>query len=195
MRTLVLLALILSMASCGSRGRENRKENALLKEEYIKKGAEIAAQTQAELLKNVSQAMGSGGPVYAIDFCNLKAMELKDSLSRENQATIQRISMKYRNPVDAPGNEREEAQLSAFQEAHDKGDTLLPKLFVLDNRLEYYQAITIHSGACLLCHGEPGSQIAPETQAAINERYPGDLATGYAMHDLRGAWKITFQLD
>jgi hypothetical protein len=50
----------------------------------------------------------------------------------------------------------------------------------------------IGSGACLLCHGDPGTQIAPETMSTIDNLYPNDLATGYALNDFRGVWKITF---
>jgi hypothetical protein len=192
MRIIIAFMLISLIASCSNPGRNTAEEDSLLKEEYLKKGEAIAKLTQGELLKNVSQAIGSGGPVYAIEFCNLKAMELKDSLSIANNATIQRISTKYRNPLDKPSNEREQQQLAVYQQAHLQGDVLHPELYILDDRVEYYQAITINSGACLLCHGDPGGQIASETLEAIRENYPEDLATGYEMHDFRGAWKITF---
>ncbi len=45
-------------------------------------------------------------------------------------------------------------------------------------------------GACLVCHGTPGTQIANETLAIIKERYPNDLATGYKSDELRGIWVI-----
>jgi hypothetical protein len=36
------------------------------------------------------------------------------------------------------------------------------------------------------------TQIAPGTMNVIRELYPNDLATGYALNDFRGVWKITF---
>jgi hypothetical protein len=47
-------------------------------------------------------------------------------------------------------------------------------------------------GTCLVCHGDPQTQIAEATLAKINDLYPEDKATGFAMNDFRGAWKITF---
>ena len=137
--------------------------------------------------------MATGGPSYAVDFCNLEALELKDSLSLLYECTIQRLSMKYRNPADKPQTQTEKDQLEAYQTSFEKGEPLLPRLSLSDDRVEYYQPITIVSGACLVCHGDPATQIAEETMQIINERYPDDLATGYALHDFRGVWKITFQ--
>ena len=42
------------------------------------------------------------------------------------------------------------------------------------------------------CHGQPGKDIKPATMEILRERYPEDKASGFAMYDLRGAWKITF---
>ena len=143
-------------------------------------------------MKNVSHAMKTGGPEYAIDFCNLRAMEIKDSLSRLNNCQIQRIALKYRNPLDKPQSKKEEDILYQYQLANQKGDSIKPKVYLFDDRIEYYQPILINKGSCLICHGKPGKQIAEETLEKIKARYPNDLATGFALNDFRGAWKITF---
>lgn len=44
--------------------------------------------------------------------------------------------------------------------------------------------------ACLKCHGNKTSDISVETLQSIEINYPQDLATGYAVGDLRGMWKI-----
>jgi hypothetical protein len=43
---------------------------------------------------------------------------------------------------------------------------------------------------CLSCHGSVGKDIAPETTAKLTQLYPQDLATGYALGDLRGMWSL-----
>ena len=169
---------------------EQQKE--AIREKYLTKGREIATAAQAELLKVVQGAMASGGPGYAVEYCNLEALDLKDSLSALHNCTIQRLSTKYRNPADKPVTGIETEQLNSYEMLHKKGETLTPVVFIVGDELEYYQPIMIGSGACLLCHGDPATQIAKETLSIIKERYPNDLATGYAMNDFRGVWKITF---
>jgi hypothetical protein len=41
---------------------------------------------------------------------------------------------------------------------------------------------------CLTCHG---SDIAPELRTEINTYYPEDMATGFELGELRGAFTIT----
>ncbi len=193
MRFANLYLIVFMISSCGSRGeRQALQHEDSLKQEYLQLGEEIATQTQAELLKNVSMAINKGGPEYAIDFCNVRALPLKDSLSRLHNCQIRRISARYRNPADMPRSEKEKDQLQQYQLAHQSGGSIQPEVYFFNDRVEYYQAITIAMEACLKCHGNPENQIAVETLAKINALYPNDLATGYAMNDLRGAWKITF---
>ena len=183
MRVATLL-LIFLMISC-----QNEES---IKQEYLQKGGAIVDLTQAELLKNVSHAMKAGGPGYAIDFCNSRAMLLKDSLSRLNNCEIRRIAVKYRNPADMPQTKTEKDQLFQYEDVHQKGESIKPEVYLFENRIEYYHPILINNGACLICHGEPGTQIADETIEKIKARYPNDLATGFAMNDFRGSWKLTF---
>lgn len=192
MRKLTLLLIILVIASCGTRKEKAAQNEEALNQEYLQKGVEIVNLSQSELLKNVSQAMKKGGPGYAIDFCNLHAMEIKDSLSRLNNCKIQRIALKYRNPRDKPQTKKEEDLLRQYELTVQKGDSIKPKIYFLEDRIEYYQPIVINNGACLICHGAPGTQVADATLELIKERYPDDRATGFSMNDFRGAWKITF---
>ncbi len=192
MRSLTCLLIILMISSCGVREEKATQREESLKKEYLQKGGEIVNLSQSELLKNVSHAMKTGGPGYAIDFCNLRAMEIKDSLSRLNNCQIQRIALKYRNPLDKPQSKKEEDLLRQYQLTVQRGDSIKPEVYVLEDRIEYYQPIFINKGACLICHGVPGTQVTDETLEKIMARYPNDLATGFSMNDFRGAWKITF---
>ena len=187
-----LLIMLLLCSSCSTKQEKSVAKKESIQHEFLQKGAEIVNLTQSELLKNVSQAMQIGGPGYAIDFCNLRAMQLKDSLSRRNNCEIRRIALKYRNPLDMPQTRTEKDKLLHYQDAFQKGDSLHAEVFLFDDRIEYYQPIRIDKGACLVCHGNPGTQISEETLAKIKARYPNDLATGFSMNDFRGAWKITF---
>lgn len=191
MRFIPLFFICLLISSCGGRA----EKEASLKQEYLQKGGEIANLSQAELLKNVSLAMSKGGPGYAIDFCNLRALPLKDSLSGLNNCQIQRITTKFRNPEDRPKTDEDTEQLAKYELAFQEGESMKAEVFVFADRVVYYQPIMIAMEACLKCHGEPGKHIAKETQEMIKAKYPNDLATAYAMNDFRGAWKITFPKD
>lgn len=196
MRFTSLVLMIFTISSCGSGEKKQAIQNEeSLKQEYLQKGEQIASQTQTELLKNVSFAMSKGGPEHAIGFCNVRALPIKDSLSRLHNCQISRISSKYRNPADKPQSEMEKDQLKLYELAFQKGGSINPEVYFFDDRVEYYQAITIAMEACLKCHGDPATQITEGTLSKINTLYPNDLATGYALNDFRGAWKITFTLD
>lgn len=185
MRILILVMVLFLFFSC-----VNNEEQ--IKQEYLKKGDEITNLAQGELLKNVSLAMKEGGPVYAIEFCNVRALPILDSLSTANNCQIKRIAIKYRNPADKPQNKQEEEQLNEYLAAHSNSMPLKPKVFLSESSIEYYKPIMLGMDACLKCHGSPGTQIDEATLIKIQELYPDDLATGFAIKDFRGAWKITF---
>lgn len=197
MRLISLFLILFMICSCGRRevqktAQKTAQKEESIKQEYLQKGGEIANLTQSELLINVSNAMKKGGPGYAIDFCNLHALSIKDSLSSLNNCQIRRIAFKYRNPVDRPQTEKEKEQLNQFQAAYESGESVNPEVYIFNDRIEYYQPITVAMEACLKCHGVPGKQITEETLKKIKARYPDDLATGFELNDFRGAWKITF---
>jgi len=195
MRIVIIFLVLVLISSCGIKEKKETEQKGSIKQEYLQKGGDIVKLTQSELLKNVSHAMQKGGPAFAVDFCSMRAMLLKDSLSKVYNCQIRRIAIKYRNPEDMPQTRTEQDQLDNYQLSNQIGDSLMPNLYQFDDRIEYYQPIFLEKGACLVCHGNPGTQITDETLETINARYPGDLATGFALNDFRGAWKITFMKE
>lgn len=157
---------------------------------YIETGNQIATNTQAVLLSNVAAAIQQGGPSYAVEFCNLKASYLTDSLSQFHQSTISRISAKNRNPENGLQTETDILVWKNFG-TNDLTDTLLQA----GNKLVYYKIIKTAMPACLKCHGSPGTDIDSLTIARLNDLYPSDKATGYALNDFRGLWKIEFPAE
>ena len=208
--TLFIVGMLLVVSSC-SRPAENtsEKRNAFLEEvrSSVKKerqksqgfaqvikdeiilslqGPKIAATAQAELLKNVGKAMKVGGPVNAVDFCNVHASSIIDSLSDALKATISRVSDKSRNPNNA-ASEEEKAIMAFFAQHKQVKDTLVGDT--------YYKPIVLGMPTCLKCHGKAVSEIDKPTFIIINERYPNDLAKDYALGDMRGLWKISLSSD
>jgi cytochrome c553 len=157
---------------------------------YIETGNQITTNSQAVLLSNVAAAIQQGGPSYAIEFCNLKASGITDSLSQVYKCAISRISAKNRNPENTLKTETDNIVWSTFQNGN-LTDTLLQDR----NKLVYYKAIKTAMPACLKCHGLPGTDIDSVTIAKLNNLYPADKATGYVLNDFRGLWKIEFQVN
>ncbi len=147
-------------------------------------GDSIATEMQNTLLKNVSNAIEKGGTDYAVEYCNLKALPLTDSISQKHQVKIQRLSNKNRNP----SNEIENAidQLAWEHIQSQKSSTIQQ-----DNqgKVYYYKPIVAAMPTCIKCHGTT-EDISESTQKIIAHKYPNDKATGYQTGDLRGMWKI-----
>ncbi|MCF6357441.1 MAG: DUF3365 domain-containing protein [Draconibacterium sp.] len=156
--------------------------------EVQNKGNEISNITQTILLANVGKAIKKGGPEYAIEFCNLKASSIADSLNLVNNCTISRHSAKNRNAGNMLNGEIEKNLWEVFEKAN-ANDTVIRSR----GKLIFYKPIKIVSPACLKCHGNPESDINSATFSKIQKLYPNDLATGYKMNDLRGVWKIEFE--
>jgi len=154
---------------------------------FMRLGDSITVAVQQVLLSNVMLATKAGGPGHAVAFCNERAIALTDSLALKYNCRIQRISDKYRNPANKPG-EKEAALLLKLGSLN----TAVPLIFNEDSVLAYYKPIRVAMPACLSCHGAAGRDILPATLDVIRQKYPGDLATGYKEGDFRGLWKITF---
>ena len=153
-----------------------------------KTGHEVSNKAQATLLANVGMAIQKGGPENAVEFCSLNAASIVDSLSNVHNCIISRVSEKNRNPGNglASAQEKELWKLFTKQEITD---TIVQQ----GNNLVFYKPIRTAMPACLKCHGNPDSDIDMATKEKLQELYPKDLATGYALNDFRGLWKIEFK--
>ncbi len=194
MKNLILLVSLLVfpavLISCNNKSEEKEiaPETYSL---YIKKGAEISAEAQAALLSNVSRAMQKGGPEYAVEFCNLQASSIVDSLNQLYNTEIGRVSARNRNPRNNLKNDTEKELWNKMAQKIKAGnghDTLL----VMNDDLVYYKPIKTAMPACLNCHGAPGEDINPAAFEKIQTLYPEDKATGYDLNEFRGLWKIRF---
>jgi len=153
---------------------------------YQKLGDSLSLQAQQTLIKNLLGAIEKGGAAYAVDFCSENATPLTKSLSKAHEVDIQRVSDKNRNPGNA-ATIFDKKILALFSTSSLK-DTLVstPKGYV------YYKPIKIGMPTCLQCHGKPKQDIETATLKTIQRKYRFDKATGYALSELRGVWKLTF---
>jgi len=154
-------------------------------------GNNIAVNSQLALGKKLKGALGSGGVDHAISYCNLQAFPLIDSLSKQYQADIRRVSNKNRNPADAP-NGLELQVFEAYEEQHADSTPLATNVQPLgDGEYLFTKPIIIDNALCLTCHGTFDNGLTNETAEFIKSKYPNDNATGYQIGDLRGMWSIT----
>lgn len=178
----IIIALLFLAVACST------KIDTATYNQIQTKGNSITAETQAVLLANVGAAIQEGGPEYAVEFCNLQASGIVDSLNQVHDCSISRVSEKNRNPENALQNSVDAKVWEAFKQ-NNQMDTVL----AVDENLIYYKRINTAMPACLKCHGEPESDINRATMDKLQQYYPEDLATGYKLNDFRGLWKVEFK--
>ena len=159
-------------------------------EDYRETGLQYAMAVQATLGKTLQQKIKGEGTLGAIEFCNLNALAITDSLSRELGATISRITDRPRNPQNRATDE-EVKLMTRYREDLADGHTPEGLVALRDSTIHFYYPIVTNS-LCLQCHGTPQSEIAPEVYSEIQERYPQDRAIAYSAGELRGLWKVAF---
>ena len=133
-------------------------------------------------------AIQKKGTLAALDFCNIKAMPLTDSMATKHKATIKRVSDKNRNPNNK-ANAEELKYIAQFKTDLAAKKEIKPVVIEKENKVQFYYPIETNT-MCLQCHGK---QIKPEVSKQIMKLYPKDLAIGYNENEVRGIWSITFE--
>lgn len=181
---------MLVLVSCKSNSTTEQVESAIQQEantiNYIEVGDSLTFLATQELLTNVARQMQDGGATQAIDFCNIHAMPIMDSLSKEYGVTISRISEKNRNPQNAAN--KQDKEILAYLKNSERKDSLVTST----THPTYYKTIKVGMPTCLKCHGVPNKDITTETKLLLDEKYPNDKARGYQLGEFRGAWKVVF---
>lgn len=150
-------------------------------------GLEYALSTKKVLGKNLMGAIQKKGTLATLEFCNIKAMPLTDSMATKHKATIKRVSDKNRNPNNQ-ANAEELKYIAQFKTELAAKKEIKPIIIEKGNKVQFYYPIETNT-MCLQCHGK---QIKPDIQKQILKLYPKDLAVGYNESEVRGIWSITF---
>jgi hypothetical protein len=154
--------------------------------------AQTAVRTFGESLKaELVRAMQSGGPLKAIEVCNIEAPTIAEAVSLDHGVRVSRVSLKNRNPNNAP-NDWQETVLKQFEARKLDGEAVSgmswQETVETDGGQEFRFMKPIATGVvCLHCHGE---NLAPPVQEKIAELYPQDQATGFRQGDIRGAFVV-----
>lgn len=176
----ILLAALLF--SCSGQQTENSIPNPELKI----RGAEITAAVGKTLVGTVQKHMAEGGVAQAVQFCQLNALPITDSLSQLHGVTIKRTALKTRNQSNQPDS-LERVFLNNYLASGNYDSQLVST----KTGTAYFEPIVL-KGFCQTCHGTPGAEMAFETDSIIKSIYPTDQAAGFAEGDFRGMWALYF---
>jgi mono/diheme cytochrome c family protein len=171
-------------ASPGANSRQPMSED-----QFRQSGKAHALAAKAELGKNLMQAINQQGHAGAVSFCHEQAIPLTLQVARERGVSIRRVSDQPRNP----DNTAQGDQLAYIDKAKQRlaaQQIPEPQVTSTGQHITAYYPITTNA-MCLGCHGQPESDIKPDTLSRLNALYPDDQATGYAANQLRGIWVIS----
>lgn len=176
----------------GKMGQGMGKNQAVNPQSTIEeRGIQIAQTTKAELGKNLMGQIQKNGVIAALDFCNIKALSITDSMSTVHNARIKRVTDKPRNPINK-ASAAELQYLESFKKQVAAGGEVNPIIVDMGNEIEFYYPIVTNT-LCLKCHGTPGKDLETLTLSKIQKLYPMDKAIGYSENEVRGMWSIGFE--
>lgn len=189
---LTMPALLLFLGIFAYCNQSNSDEApSLTEDEMRQRSLEVFASFQEKLKGELLSAIQAGGPANAIEVCKTVSPEMEASTSADQPYKLVRISDKPRNPEHAPDEfEAEILQLWEAQQANGQQPGVVSQ--ATDAGFRVMKPIMIEGALCLQCHGNP-AEMDPAVTAKLNEMYPEDQATGYAVGDLRGAFSMTWQ--
>ncbi len=182
---LIITFLFLSIPS------KSISEPAVETDHRVLDSRKVIKEFGGQLIGRMKKAIEEGGPVKAINTCNVAAPDIASSLSDQYNWQIGRTSLKTRNPNNNP-DDWESNILQQFEQRKESGEDI--------RSLEYYEEMDMNGemvfrymkaiptkGLCLSCHG---SDLAEPVKTALKQHYPEDKATGFKPGDIRGAFTI-----
>lgn len=144
------------------------------------------------LKPKLKEGIQSGGLEHAVRVCSIEAPQIANRLSAETGWSIKRVSLKSRNRNSGFPDSFERRVLEKFDALQTKGEPpgVLEYSEIVDNKFRYMKAQAVE-GICLSCHG---SSVSSDVKKVISEHYREDLATGYSLGEIRGAFSLVKDL-
>ena len=160
-------------------------------ESDLKEARSLVKAYGGELKAALKPAMKNGGPVNAIDVCNLQAGPIAQTVSERSDWQVARTSLKVRNATNTP-DAWELKTLLQFEQRKAAGEDIKAiehsEVVTLEGQQIYrYMKAIPTAELCVKCHG---SQLDNTVAAKLKEYYPYDQAVGFNAGDLRGAFTL-----
>jgi len=179
------LVLALNSHAQGPQSSNNLQEARLLTQKF-----------GAELKSVLVSAIKTGGPIAALQECNIQAQPITESNALTSGWRVSRTSLKVRNTTNAP-DDWERKILLQFEEQRAAGNDLSKAeysevIYEGDNAVFRYMKPIITAGLCVSCHG---SDLSSEISKKLQILYPGDTATGFKIGDIRGAYSLQKSIE
>ncbi|NVK05062.1 MAG: DUF3365 domain-containing protein [Flavobacteriia bacterium] len=191
---LLFIPVVITSCQCSEQPSESiTPESSFTEQDAMTEGAKISGQSQSVLAGVLQQKIQESGFEHAVNFCNVNARALADSLSLEYNATVRRTSFRVRNSENTPDS-LDRVMLAKFEYAFENDEKPVQSVIQDEQgNYRYYNPILI-APVCLNCHGMPGEELSADLHALILEKYPEDDAVEYELGDLRGAWVVEFAI-
>lgn len=194
---IILLAFV--VIGCGKSSQKTVDANPALtdaqREHCVVTGEQVSTSLMKNLGMQLKAALSNGDPTSAVRVCQQVAQPITASTSGQFSGhTVSRTSLKIRNPINDP-TEADRLILEKWQALADAGETLPEHEVVRGSTgtATYYRPILVQE-VCVKCHGT-SQEISPAVREALGTLYPEDKATDYKIGDLRGAFRVTINLE
>ncbi len=186
MNTKIKLIISISLASFVF---STAQATQLNKKELSQEAISIVKKFGGSLKPQLQKAMKSGGPVHAIDVCSTAAPAIANNLTKETGWVVRRVSLKARNDKTAIPNAWEAEVLKKFDQRQAAGESAKKMAYseVVNGQFRFMKAQGVEP-VCLACHA---SKVSAPIEAALKEKYPNDMARGYSLGQIRGAFSLT----
>lgn len=148
------------------------------------KAMEMVTETKDLLMGTLMKKIKENGTENALEFCNINAIPLTESVGTKHQTLVKRVSDKNRNPQNW-ANASELLLINQYKSELMAGKELKPTI----EKGNLYVPIVTQS-TCLKCHGQPNVDIENKTADKIKILYPKDKATGYKTNEVRGLFVV-----
>jgi hypothetical protein len=146
-------------------------------------GDSLTRHADRELLRVLREKLAEGGVAAALPYCRPETFPGVDSVAKTLQASARRLSSKPRNPAALTALTASDLQPdTARQVARSNAETFF-----------YQRPIIANDALCLRCHGTVGQDLSAADYALIRKQFPQDRATGYALGEPMGVWRLTLQ--
>ena len=192
--SLLLAAVLLPLLNgCDTMAPEKNTAAATPEPAWVQDARASASAVPPKLMAALNTAIQASGPADAIDVCKEAAPRMARAASEQSGWQIKRVSLGNRNPKATP-DAWERRTLEEFDRKQKAG--------VAPTKLERWEVVTENGQAvrrymralptqplCIQCHGTP-DQLGAGVAQRLQQLYPHDRATGYAVGQIRGAMTL-----
>ena len=164
---------------------------------YEKEAKAAIKELAISLKKSLKTVLKGSGPIAAVEYCNIAALDITDRVSLDKGITLKRTSLKVRNIANVASS-WERNILNKFEKRKVLGESIgtidYQEVYLDNNNKSFFRYMkAMPTGeVCMTCHG---SNIKKPLQIIINELNINNLFFLNSISDIRGAFAIQIPLD